>query len=175
VPGATARRTVHYPNDYSDIAALLAICRAHGIGPELGVMDLGFLSNVVALRDDGLLPARPWFLLELDSPAFGGGRQVAPATVANYDFLAGSLREHFPQAAHAAHGVELPGFAVVERALATGAQVRVGFEDAVHLPDGRLAGGNADLVAWAVGAARGVGREPATPAQARALIGGGAW
>lgn len=175
VAGARGRRTVHFPNSYEDIVALLAICRAQGITPELGLMDVGFLSNAVVLRDDGLLPAQPWFLLELDSPVFGHGRQVAPATVANYDFLVGLLREFFPQALHAAHGVELPGYAVIERALVSGAHVRVGFEDAVQLPDGRLAGSNADLVAWAVGAARVVGREPATSAEARALIGCGLW
>ena len=175
VTGVAGRRTLHFPNDYEDIATLLATCRAHGITPELGVMELGFLSNAVALRDDGVLPARPWFLLELDSPAFGHGRQVAPATVANYDFLAAALREHFPQAAFAAHGVELPGYDVVGRALATGAHIRVGFEDAVHLPDGRLADSNAELVAWAAGASRAVGREPATAAEARVIIGCRDW
>ena len=63
------RRTVHYPNSYEDIARVLAACREHGIRPELGVMDLGFVSNAVALRNDGLLPERPWFLLELDNPS----------------------------------------------------------------------------------------------------------
>ncbi len=172
--GTGGRRTAHFPNDYADIAALLAVCRAHRVTPELGVMDLGFLSNAVALRDDGLLPTSAWFLLELDSPAWGTGRQVAPATVANHDFLAAALREHFPRAAWAAHGVGLPGYAVVARALATGGHARVGFEDAVQLPDGGLAGSNAALVAWAVATARAAGREPATPAEARAIIVGGA-
>ena len=31
-------------------------------------MDFGFLSQAVALRDDGRLPARSWFLIELDAP-----------------------------------------------------------------------------------------------------------
>jgi 3-keto-5-aminohexanoate cleavage enzyme len=164
----------HFANSYDDIAATLAVCREGGIVPELGVMDIGFISNAVALRDDGLLPARPWFLLELDSPAFGHGRQVAPATPANYDFLAGLLREHFPGAAWVGHGLDRPTYAVVGRALATGAHARVGFEDAIVLPDGRPARSNADLVAWAVAAARRAGREPATPAEARAIIAGGA-
>src|SRR5262249_30694463 len=44
------RRTVHYPNAYEEIVQLLATCAAHDIRPELGVMDLGFVSNAVALR-----------------------------------------------------------------------------------------------------------------------------
>ncbi|MBA2597325.1 MAG: 3-keto-5-aminohexanoate cleavage protein, partial [Chloroflexia bacterium] len=84
--GATdRRRTVLFPNTYADITRLLAACQEYTIRPELGIMDLGFVSNAVALRDDGVLPARPWFLIELDSPAYGSGAQVAPATVANYE------------------------------------------------------------------------------------------
>jgi uncharacterized protein (DUF849 family) len=174
-PPATARsgrrRTLHYPNDYEDIAALLAVCRDTGITPELGLMDLGFISNAVALRDDGLLPERPWFLVELDSPAYGSGRQVAPSTPDNYATFSALLREHFPGATWAGHGVERAGYAVLRRALEDGAHIRVGFEDAIHLPDGRRASGNAVLVGWAVGAANELGRPPATAMQARALIG----
>jgi 3-keto-5-aminohexanoate cleavage enzyme len=169
LPGG--RRTIHFPNSHDDIAATLGVCAATGIVPELGVMDIGYIANAVALRHDGLLPALPWFLLELDAPAFGSGRQVAPATVPNYDFLAHLLREHFPAAPWAAHGHGHPGYAVLERALATGAHIRVGFEDCLHLPDGTLAPSNAAQVEWAVATARALGREPATPDEARAIIG----
>jgi 3-keto-5-aminohexanoate cleavage enzyme len=165
------RRTLHYPNSHADIASTLGVCAATGIAPELGLMDIGFITNAVALRHDGLLPALPWFLLEFDAPAFGSGQQVAPATVANYDFLAHLLREHFPAAPWAAHGHGLPGYAVLVRALATGAHIRVGFEDCLQLPDGNLAPSNAAQVEWAVAAARALGREPATPEEARAIIG----
>jgi uncharacterized protein (DUF849 family) len=160
----------HYPNDFADVAALLAACRELGVTPELGLMDIGFISNAVMLREAGLLPERPWFLIELDSPGYGQGAQVAPSSAANYDVLTERLREQFPSAAWAAHGAGLAGYTVQERALADGAQLRVGFEDAVCLPDGRLAADNAELVRWAVAAARAVGRAPATPAHARALI-----
>jgi 3-keto-5-aminohexanoate cleavage enzyme len=165
------RRTVHYPNSYEEIVRLLAACGVHGIRPEFGVMDLGFVSNAVTLRDDALLPASPWFLVELDSPAYGAGAQVAPSTVANYDALAIPLREQFPQAGWTAHGQGIAGYAVIARALATGAHIRVGFEDAIHLPDGRLARSNAELVAWADRAAREAGRTPASFAEARAITG----
>ena len=167
------RRTLHYPNSHADLAAILARCAATGIVPEMGVMDIGFIGNAVALRHDGLLPALPWFLLELDTPAFGSGRQVAPATVANYDHLAHLLREHFPAAPWAAHGHGLATYPILERALATGAHVRVGFEDTLYLPDGSLAPSNASQVAWAVAAARALGREPATVTETRAIIGCG--
>jgi 3-keto-5-aminohexanoate cleavage enzyme len=171
--GAGGRRTTHYPNAYEDIVRLLAACEAHGVQPELGVMDLGFVANAVTLGDDGVLPERPWFLIELDSPTYDSGAQVAPSTVANYDALATPLRQHFLEARWAAHGQGVAGYAVITEALANGQHVRVGFEDAVHLPDGRLARSNAELVRWAVAAAQEAGRTPATVAEARLITGSG--
>jgi 3-keto-5-aminohexanoate cleavage enzyme len=171
VNGSVRRQTTHYPNAYEDVTRLLAGCVTHGVRPELGVMDLGFVANAVALRDDGLLPERPWFLIELDSPGYDAGVQVAPSTVANYDALAAPLRQHFRTARWAAHGEGVAGYAVIERALADGEHVRVGFEDAIHLPDGRLARSNAELVRWAVEAVQDVGRTLATAEEARVITG----
>jgi uncharacterized protein (DUF849 family) len=169
--GLVRRRTTHYPNAYEDVTRLLAACTAHGVRPELGVMDLGFVANAIALRDDGVLPERPWFLIELDSPAYDSGVQVAPSTVANYDALAVPLRQHLPTASWAAHGQGVPGYGVIQRALADGEHARVGFEDAIHLPDGCLARTNAELVRWAVAAVQDVGRTVATIEEARVITG----
>jgi uncharacterized protein (DUF849 family) len=173
-PGALRRETRHFPNSYDDIALLLESCHNAGVIPELGLMDCGFISNAVTLRADGILPAAPWFLLELDSPAFGAGVQVAPATVANYAALSSALREQFPGAPWAAHGAGVATFAVVERALAEGAHVRVGFEDCVQMPDSALARSNADQVAWAVERAEVLGRRPATAEEAGRIMTGSA-
>jgi 3-keto-5-aminohexanoate cleavage enzyme len=169
--GSGHRRTTHYPNAYEDIVRLLAVCETHGVRPELGVMDLGFVANAVTLRHDGVLPERPWFLIELDSPAFDSGVQVAPSTVANYGALATPLRQHFPAAHWAAHGQGVAGYAVIKEALANGDHVRVGFEDVVHLPDDRPAPSNAEVVRWAVAAAQELGRTPATVEEARVITG----
>lgn len=156
-PGGHGRETRHFPNSYNDIVLLLDSCREVGVTPELGLMDFGFISNAVALREDGALPAAPWFLLELDSPTYGAGTQVAPATVANYAALSGALCEQFPGAPWAAHGADVATCAVVQRALEDGAHVRVGFEDCVHMPGGALAHSNAEQVAWVVDRARELG------------------
>jgi 3-keto-5-aminohexanoate cleavage enzyme len=168
--GRDRRRTMHYPNSYGDTVRLLAACSTHGIGPELGIMDLGFVSNAVALRDDGVLPEQPWFLLELDSPLYGAGSQVAPATIANYGALATAMREQFPLPRWAAHGAGMAGYAVITRALEEGAHIRVGFEDAIYHPGGHLARSNADLVTWAADAARSAGRQVATFSETRSLV-----
>lgn len=165
-PVGDGRRTVHYPNTYDDVVAVLRTCRRHGIVPELGIMDLGFVSNAVALDEDGELPERPWFLVELDSPRSGSGTQVAPATVESYAAVASALGSSFPAARWAAHGSGPGTFAVVEAALAAGHHARVGLEDTVDGPDG-CPMGNVDQVRWAVEAATRAGRRVATIAQAR--------
>lgn len=55
-------------------------------------------------------------------------------------------------------------------AFALGGHVRVGFENNLHLPDGRIAPDNAALVANAAALARAIGVQPATPAQTRAIL-----
>jgi 3-keto-5-aminohexanoate cleavage enzyme len=49
--------------------------------------------------------------------------------------------------------------------------VRVGFEDNLHLPNGKVARNNAELVAAMVRIAREFGREPATVTEARGVFG----
>lgn len=166
----SGRETRHFPNGYDDIARLLACCSEFGIQPELGVMDLGFVNNAVILRDDGLLPAHPWFLVECDSPGYGEGGQVVPSTVVNYEALAAPLRQHVAYALICAHGSGVAGYAVIDRALSDGNHIRVGFEDAVELPDGSIPASNADLVAWAVESAARHRRTPATTAETRKLL-----
>lgn len=163
------RRTTHYPNAYEEIVAVLRACRRHDITPELGVMDLGFVSNAVALAEHGELPAAPWFLVELDSPWFGSGTQVAPATVESYAAVAGALGACFPAARWAAHGSGRGTFAVVEAALAAGRHARVGLEDTVVGPDGG-AMGNVEQVRWAVDAVGRAGRRLATAHQTRLAL-----
>jgi 3-keto-5-aminohexanoate cleavage enzyme len=164
-------RTVHFPNDYEDVSTLLSACTELGVTPELGVLDFGFINNAVALRREGRLPTRPWFLLELDSPGYGLGGQVAPATTANFDALGTALTALFPDSFWAAHGNGPATYPILERALELGAHVRIGFEDTVSLPDGTAPKGNADEVDRVREMARAKGRRPATPDEARRIIG----
>ncbi|RIK39260.1 MAG: hypothetical protein DCC58_15585 [Chloroflexi bacterium] len=143
----------------------------YGITPELGLMDLGFLSNAVLLHAEGLIPEDAWFLIELDSEGWGSGRQTAPSTPAVYDVLAGALGRLFPRARWAAHGAGVATWQVVERAITHGAHVRVGFEDTLELPDGSTAPSNAAQVAGAAALVQHYGYVPASPSDARAIIG----
>ena len=56
-------------------------------------------------------------------------------------------------------------------AMAMGGHVRVGFEDNLYLEKGVLAKSNGELVAKVVDMAKLIGREIATPAEARVIMG----
>ncbi len=164
------RRTVTIPNSYEDIRQIIFACRERGIMPEPAVLDTGFLSNLVRLVEDGLLPVPRYLLVEF-SGRFGDGFQLMPGTPRSYFYLTECIRDVFPGATWVAHGIEDSVFTIASLAVATGAHVRVGLEDRATLIDGTPARSNADFVEWAVRLARTYGREPATPREARAMIG----
>jgi 3-keto-5-aminohexanoate cleavage enzyme len=165
-----ARRTLAIPNSYEDIRQTILACRERGIVPEPAVLDTGFLSTVATLVQDGLLPAPRYLLVEF-AGRFGDGFQLMPGTPRSYFYMTDCVKEFFPGAIWAAHGIEDSVFTIAGLAIATGAHVRVGFEDRATLIDGSLARSSADFVSWAVQVARAHGREPATPQDARRLIG----
>lgn len=164
------RGTLAIPNSYEDIRQTIAACAARGIVPEPALFDAGFLSHLVMLEDDGLLTRPRWLLLEFGG-RWGDGLLVMPGTTRSFSYMRDCLRDLYPQIAVAAHGYEDSVFHIGALAIAGGDHLRVGFEDRVTLPDGRLARSNAEFVEWAVTVGQAHGRRPATPAEARALIG----
>jgi 3-keto-5-aminohexanoate cleavage enzyme len=164
------RQTVVIPNSYDDLRQTILVCHERGIVPEPAVLDTGFLTNVATLVQDGLLPVPRYLLVEF-SGRFGDGFQIMPGTPRSYFYMTACVKELFPNAIWAAHGIEESVFTIASLAIATGAHVRIGFEDRATLVDGSLAKSSADFVAWAVNVARAHGREPATPQEARQMIG----
>jgi len=128
---------------------------------ELECFDLGHVLGARQLVDAGLLPAPGFFQFAL------GVRGGAPA---DGDTLR-RMRDLLPSGAvWAAFGVGREQFPVVAQAALLGGHVRVGLEDNLYLTRGRPAS-NAELVAQAVALLRMLGREPASPADARRILG----
>jgi uncharacterized protein (DUF849 family) len=71
----------------------------------------------------------------------------------------------------AAFGIGRDEFPMVAQAMILGGHTRVGFEDNLWLSKGELAPSNAALVEKGVRIMRDVGFEPATPAEAREILG----
>ena len=68
-------------------------------------------------------------------------------------------------------GIGRSQFQMATTAILLGGHVRVGFEDNTYLSKGVLATSNGELVAKAVRIAKELGREIATPDEARAILG----
>ena len=70
-----------------------------------------------------------------------------------------------------ATGIGRSEFTLAAHAIAMGGHVRVGFEDNLYLSRGVLAKSNGELVGKVVEMAKLLGREIATPAEARKILG----
>jgi 3-keto-5-aminohexanoate cleavage enzyme len=136
--------------------------RERGLVPECEVYDAGMLDTLRWLLDKGHL-ARPYhvqFVLGVPGGMTGSER--------NLRFLVEGLPEPARWSVAGIGRFELP---MAEAALRLGGHVRVGLEDNLFVSKGVLAKGSHELVSLAVKAARAAGREPATPAEARRLLG----
>ena len=169
LPGG-GRASTLIENSYEDIRDTLEVCYARGIVPEPTLWDGGMLNNAITLIEDGLLRSGRYFLIEPNGD-WGNGAQRLPGSPRDYLRLADQVREHLPEAIWIAHGGGRHTFPLAAVAIATGAHVRVGFEDSPTLPDDAQPDSNARFVEWAVRLARSLGREPFSPGEARPLLG----
>jgi 3-keto-5-aminohexanoate cleavage enzyme len=163
------RRTTISPNSFEDIVATLDACYSRGIFPEPAVHDTGHLNNAITLMREGYIKSSRYFLVE-PSAHWGDGRQSMVGSPRNYFMLTDNIREFYPEATWLTHSSGSQTFVLAGIAIATGAHIRVGFEDSPFLPDDPVPSSNARYIEWAVKMARMQGREPATPAQAREIL-----
>jgi uncharacterized protein (DUF849 family) len=151
-----------FQNPFSEIRQLLVAMNEAGVTPELECFDTGHVGNIRPLQQEGVLGDAPHFSLVMG--VLGG----IPATVEN---LAHQVRQLPDDAPWQVIGISRDQWPLVSAALSMGGNVRVGLEDNFYTPDGEMAESNADLVAAAVEMTRQVGREPATPDEAREILG----
>ncbi|MFC4544135.1 3-keto-5-aminohexanoate cleavage protein [Halosolutus amylolyticus] len=151
-----------FENPFSEIRDLLEGMNEAGVTPELECFDTGHIGNTRPLLQEGVLD-RP-FHASLIMGVLGG----IPATVEN---LSHQVRQLPDDCTWQVIGIGRDQWPLVSAAIAMGGNVRVGLEDNFYRPSGEMAESNADLVADAVEMAAQVGREPATPDEAREILG----
>ncbi|HZX95797.1 MAG TPA: 3-keto-5-aminohexanoate cleavage protein [Myxococcales bacterium] len=136
--------------------------REKGVAYELECYDVGHVEACLRLAQEGVieLPAPFDFVM--------GVRGGIDASEANLRFLIGKLPRGctFNVAGIGRH--QLP---MAELSLRLGGHARCGLEDNIYLSKGVLAKGSSELVAHVAELARTAGREVATPAQAREILG----
>ena len=149
-----------YENSPDFLLFLAGVFHATGVKPEIEVFESGMISNALFLQKKKLLEPPLHFDFVLGAPGAMAG------TVRNLVFLADSLP---PGSTWTVAGIGRSEIRLATAAIAMGGHVRVGIEDNLHLPDGRLAT-NAQLVETAAAIARTMGREIASPAEARRIL-----
>jgi len=132
------------------------------IKPELECFDAGMIENGLRLLKKGLIKAPLHFDFVLGVPG------AAPGTPEMLMFM----RQTIPgDATWTVAGIGRTELPLAIMGIVLGGHVRVGFEDNVFYSKGVLADSNAQLVARIARIAKEVGREVATPEEARKILG----
>lgn len=158
--------TIVYENHTTLVTDLATQMKTHGIAPEIEIFDLSHIHGAKRLIEAGLMSDRPHVQFVM------GVQNAMPADEHLLDILLSETRRIIPGATWTAAGIGRHQAQVMDWALTRGADaVRTGLEDNIRITKDRLANGNAELVSVAVEAIRRHGRAPATPAEARAILG----
>ncbi len=150
-----------FENSPKFLEALGDVYIERGIKPEVEIFDSGMLGVANYFVEHGHLPAPIHYQFCLG--VLGG----MPATVENLQYLVNKIPAGSTWSAFGVGKQHLP---ILFAALALGGNIRVGLEDNVYYSKG-VPATNVMLVERAVQAVKIFGKEPATPAQAREILG----
>ena len=134
----------------------------NNIKPEYECFEIGHLDTILTMAKKGEVPGHPMqfnFVL--------GVSGCTPATVDNLAFLVNKIPAG---STWTVTGVGKAAWTMAAAGIAMGGNVRVGFEDNVYLGKGQKANSNGELVAKVVRLAKELGRDIATPAEAREIL-----
>lgn len=134
----------------------------NNVKPEVEIFDAGMLYNALYYVKKGVLQEPVHYQFVLGAP---GG---IAATVENLVYLKGLLPE---KCTWSAFGIGKGHLPILYTTLALGGHIRVGMEDNIYYSKGRLAKSNAEFVERAVRIIKEMNKEPATPDEAREILG----
>lgn len=133
-----------------------------GVKPEIEIFERGMIENAKKLVKKGLVKEPMHFDFVLGVPG------ACPGTPEDLIYMKNLIPAGSTWTVAGIGRTELP-LAMIS--IAMGGHVRVGFEDNVYYSKGVLAKSNAELVERIVRIAKEMGREVATPDEARAILG----
>jgi 3-keto-5-aminohexanoate cleavage enzyme len=155
---------VFFSNHRSDILRFAREMQRRGVKPELEVYNIGMMEEAEYLIGTGLLETPYVMNFVLETPTQGG----LCGTPENLMDMFKRLPVNTICNVSAMGRTQLP---ITTIATAMGLNIRVGMEDNVYYRRGELIKENAQLVERAVRIARELQREPASPDEARQLLG----
>lgn len=151
-----------FMNTPQNMEAFAERMKAEGVKPEIEVFDVGMINNALALVKKGLVAMPLHFDFVMGVP---GG---IPGTPKNLLHLVESIP---PGSTWSVAGIGRTELPLGVMAIILGGHVRVGFEDNVYYKKGEPCKNNAQLVARIARLAEELGREVATPEEARVILG----
>ena len=150
-----------FQNPFEEIIALLEAMNEIGIKPEHECFDIGHVGSIEPLIDIGVL--REPLHVDCVMGVTGG----IPPSTRNLEAMVANI----PAGSHwGVIGISRQQWMLIAGALTLGGSIRVGLEDNLYLPDGRMAKSNGELIAKARQMTEDVGRRPATVQEAREML-----
>jgi 3-keto-5-aminohexanoate cleavage enzyme len=153
-------RVFENPPEWSDKAA--QCMRENGVKPEIEVFEPGHIRQAVDLIKKGLIDTPAYFQLCM------GVRWGIEASPENLLFMKSKLPAGVQWSVL---GTGKDQLSMITMGILLGGNIRVGFEDSIYLKKGVLAGSNAEMVHMAADLAQRLGREVASPSEARQILG----
>lgn len=159
--------TVNFGNDVfmnsgEHIEKFALKMKENGVKPEIEVFERGMIQNAKNLIKKGLISEPVHFDFVLGVPG------ACPGTPEDLMFMISQLPQNSTWTVAGIGRSETP---LATMAIILGGHVRVGFEDNIYYSKGRLAKSNAELAERVVRISKELGREIATPDEARKILG----
>lgn len=151
-----------FTNTFAMLKEFGEAMRDNGVKPEIEIYDIGGLDNFLLIKKQGIF-TEPYNLNFVWGTA--GGQAFRPGA-----FL--TMINSLPQNTICTTcGIGRDQFPACMQSVILGGHMRVGLEDNTKMPNGELAKGSYEQVEWAVNVVRALGRKPATPDEAREMMG----
>ena len=151
-----------YINSPSDILRNAREMHQRNIKPDISIYDVGMIATALQLENMGLACPPLFFTFVL------GQEGALPATPKNLFFLSDTvpLGSLWCVSGHCGHDLLMTSLAI-----SLGAHARGGYEDNPIFQNGEVAKSNAQIIERIVRMAHEIGRESASPSEARAMLG----
>jgi uncharacterized protein (DUF849 family) len=165
---AVSTKDFMFRNTFGDIEKLMQMMKENNTKPELELYDVGHLYNLNFLVRRNIIKFPVW--LQFVTGILGGiganvdevvhMKQTADRLLGGDNYIWSVIGAGYPAE-----------FNLATLGIMMGGHARVGFEDNIFVEKGVLAKSNAELVEKVVRIARELGREIATPEEARKILG----
>jgi len=161
--GSWAWPPLLFDNPVEKVRQFLDVMNANAIIPEFECFDTGIVRSVTLYRENGMFEGTPHVSLVMG---------VASGMPARPEWLPLLIQEMAPGTHYQVIAIgRSEVWDLHRRCVELGGNVRTGLEDTFYLPDGRKASGNGELIEALAGIVRDVGREVASPEDARDILG----